>query len=79
MSSVQFLSRAIVLGLLVAAGCRTVRREVVIPPQHPASPDAAEAPLPAESTTLAVEPTAAPQAGAGATPSAHGAHHAEMP
>lgn len=78
MWSFRFLSRVVLLGCVVAAGCRTMRREVVVSPQHPASPEAAEAPLPAESTTLSVEPTASAHDGSGTAPSAH-AHHAEMP
>jgi len=78
MSSFRFLSRVVLLGCCIAAGCRTTRRVVVIPPHHPASPDAAEAPMPAESTTLSLEPTAAADDGSGSAPAPH-AHHAEMP
>jgi hypothetical protein len=44
----------LLLASLVGAGCSTTARDVVVSARHPANPAAAEAPLPAESTTLAV-------------------------
>ena len=44
----------LVLAALLTAGCSTTAPEVVLSPRHPANPAAAEAPLPADSTTLAV-------------------------
>ncbi len=72
----SFVARFILLtAVLLAGGCTTVRREVVVPPSHPASPDAVEAPLPPESATLAVQPAAAPNATpAGASSSRHQRH-----
>jgi len=54
MKSRTILRSMLVLASLMGAGCSTTARDVVVSARHPANPAAAEAPLPAESTTLAV-------------------------
>jgi hypothetical protein len=44
----------LLLASLLAAGCSTTAPDVVVSLHHPANPAAAEAPLPADSTTLAL-------------------------
>ena len=56
MLSVKFIARVLALALTLIAGCTTMRREVTVSARHPASPDAPDAPLPPDSTTLSVEP-----------------------
>lgn len=67
--------RSLILATMLVAGCSTMRREVVVSAQHPASPDAVEAPPPPESTTLAVGPRASATNGGGATPTPKHHHH----
>jgi hypothetical protein len=59
MLSVTVIARVLALALMLVAGCTTMRREVIVSARHPASPDAPEAPLPPDSTTLSVEPAGA--------------------
>jgi len=54
MTARTLLTRALVLATLLADGCATTARPVVVSIRHPANPAAAEAPLPPDSTTLAV-------------------------
>jgi hypothetical protein len=76
MPSAHLMARTVALVCILAAGCTAVRREVAVSTRHPASPAAAQAPLPPDSTTLAVEPTpAAPDAIA----PHHAGHHAPAP
>lgn len=56
MVSVRTIRHVFIIGSVVVAGCSTTAREVVVSIRHPANPAAAEAPLPADSTTLAVGP-----------------------
>jgi hypothetical protein len=62
MFSARLIARATVLAAVLVAGCTTMRREVIVSAHHPASPDAPEAPLPPESTTLVVAPATSPGA-----------------
>lgn len=48
------LKCVLVLAALLVAACSTTARDVVVSARHPANPAAEEAPLPADSTTLAV-------------------------
>ena len=71
--------------VFLIAGCSDRAVEVQVPTSHPASPDAAAAPLPEPSTTLAIHPGTPgegvlfpPQALPGQTPdgaAGHDAHH----
>jgi hypothetical protein len=54
MTACTLLTRALVLAALLTAGCASTARPVVVSIRHPANPAAAEAPLPPDSTTLAV-------------------------
>jgi hypothetical protein len=54
MNSRTILRSMLVLASLVGAGCSTTARDVVVSARHPANPAAEEAPLPADSTTLAL-------------------------
>lgn len=73
MSSARSIARLTILAAVLLTGCNTMRREVIVSAHHPASPDAPEAPLPPDSTTLSVAPSASP-VGTNAAAPAHGPH-----
>lgn len=62
------------LAALLAA-CASEAAPFVLPPDHPASPSADEAPVPLVSTTLATEGPEAPRAESNDTPDAMKGHH----
>jgi hypothetical protein len=75
MSSTRFLSAPIALAFVIATGCNTMRREVVVPAHHPANADAIEAPMPPPSTTLTVAPSPPTTDTSAEKPRHHPVHH----